>query len=350
MKGKAVCIGLVVGLLCFCMSVPCSAQQKGKVIELSYSSHFPANYGMEICSMKWAEEIEKKTNGKVKITFYHSGTLTPPNAIYEGVVKGISDIGHSVFSYTRGRFPLMEVVDLPGYPVTAVIPSLVARDMAEKFKPKELSDVQILYLHTHIPGGFFWVSKQVTKLEEVKGMRIRAAGMAARMVELLGGVPVSMPKADQYDAMQKGVVDGTVGGPNELIGWKVAEVSKASTWVPRAGYVNAMFVVMNKKKWASLPPDVQKVITEVSKPWTEVSGKEWDVMDSDGVAFGKKTKHAFYVTPQEEAARWVKALQPMQEEYIKAAEAKGLPGREAVKYRQELIEKYTKMYPPIKLE
>jgi TRAP-type C4-dicarboxylate transport system substrate-binding protein len=265
-------------------------------------------------------------------------------------VKGISDIGHSVFSYTRGRFPLMEVIDLPGYPVTAVIPSLVARDVFEKFQPKELSDVHVLYLHTHIPGGFFMVSKQVNKLEDMKGMRIRAAGMAARMVELLGGVPVSMPKADQYDAMQKGVVDGTVGGPNELIGWKVAEVSKTSTWVPGAGYVNCMYVAMNKKKWSSLPPDVQKVFTEVSKLWTEYSGKEWDVMDSDGVAYGKQTKHTFILPPPEEQARWVKALSPMQEEFVKGAQAKGLPGKEALEYRQQLIEKYSKMYPPIKLQ
>ena len=350
MKRKAAVTGLVIALLFFCLSVPCGAQSKAKVIELSYSSHFPANYGMEICSMKWAEEIEKRTNGKVKITFYHSGTLTPPNANYEGVVKGISDIGHSVFSYTRGRFPLMEVVDLPGYPVTAVIPSLVARDIYEKFKPKELNDVQVLYLHTHIPGGYFMASKQVNKLEDMKGMRMRAAGMAARMIELLGGVPVSMPKADQYDAMQKGVVDGSVGGPNELIGWKVAEVSKTSTWVPGAGYVNCMYVAMNKKKWSSLPPDVQKVFTEVSKLWTEVSGKEWDVMDSDGVAYGKKTKHTFVLTPPAEAARWVKALEPMQDEYVKGAVAKGLPGKEALQYRQQLIEKYSKMYPPIKLD
>jgi TRAP-type transport system periplasmic protein len=350
MKGKAAVTGLVIAVLFLCLSVPCDAQPKAKVIELSYSSHFPANYGMEICSMKWAEEIEKRTNGKVKITFYHSGTLTPPNAIYEGVVKGISDIGHSVFSYTRGRFPLMEVVDLPGYPVTAVIPSLVARDMNEKFKPKELNDVHVLYLHAHIPGGYFLVSKQVNKLEDMKGLRIRAAGMAARMIELLGGIPVSMPKGDQYDAMQKGVVDGTVGGPNELIGWKVAEVSKTSTWVPRAGYLNTMFIAMNKKKWSSLPPDVQKVFTEVSKLWTEVSGKEWDVMDSDGVAYGKKMKHIFVVTPPEETARWVKVLQPMQEEFVKGAQAKGLPGKEALQYRQELIEKYSKMHPPIKLE
>ncbi len=350
MKGKLGVLGLIVAVLFLFMSVPCGAQSKGKVIELSYSSHFPANYGMEITSMKWAEEIEKRTNGKVKITFYHSGTLTSPTANYEGVVKGISDIGHSVFSYTRGRFPLMEVIDLPGYPITAVIPSLIARDVYEKFHPKELSDVHVLYLHTHIPGGFFFVSKEVRKLEDMKGMRIRAAGVAARMVELLGGVPVSMPKADQYDAMQKGVVDGTVGGPNELIGWKVAEVSKTSTWVPKAGYLNCMYIAMNKKKWSSLPPDVQKVFTEVSKLWTLQSGKDWDVMDSDGVAYGRKTGHKFIVVGQEEAARWVKAEAPMREEYLKSTQAKGLPGKEALAYRDQLVEKYSKMYPPIKLE
>lgn len=330
------------------MSSSALAQSKGKVIELSYSSHFPANYGAELAAMKWAEEIEKKTNGRVKITFFHSGTLTSPANIYEGVVKGVSDIGQSVFSYTRGRFPLMEVVDLPGYPMNAIIPSLVAQDMFNKFQPKELSDVHVLYLHAHMPGVVFMARKEVRRLEDMKGMRIRAAGLAARMMELFGATPVAMPKGDQYDALQKGVVDGSVGAPNELKGWKVAEVAKSSTWVQKAGYLNAMFIVMNKRTWASLPPDIQKVFTEVSRTWPEYTGKAWNQIEVEGVKYGKGFKHTFiHVTPEEQA-KWEKALRPMFDEWVKSA--KGLPAKEALEYRQQLIEKYSKMYPPVKYE
>ena len=347
----AVAVLTVIGFVCLSLvSSPAWAQSKGKVIELSYSSHFPANYGAEVAAMKWAEEVEKASGGKVKIVFYHSGTLTSPANIYEGVVKGISDIGQSVFSYTRGRFPLMEVVDLPGYPMNAVVPSLVAQEIYKKFQPKELNDVHVLYLHAHMPGIYFMAKKDVKRLEDMKGLRIRAAGLAARMIELLGGTPVAMPKGDQYDAMQKGVVDGTVGAPNEFKGWKLAEVSRTSTWVPKAAYLNAMFVVMNKKKWNSLPPDVQKVLTDVSSTWTEYTGKAWNQIDIDGVKYGRTFKHTFnYVSAQEEA-RWGNALRPMYDEWIKSANAAGLPGKEAVEYRQQLVEKYGKMYPAVKFE
>jgi TRAP-type C4-dicarboxylate transport system substrate-binding protein len=353
MKRSILVVTVMVTAIFICqllVSLPVGAQSKEKPIELSYSSHFPANYGAEIASMKWAEEVEKRTNGRVKITFYHSGTLTTPANIYEGVVKGISDIGQSVFSYTRGRFPMMEVCDLPGYPMNAIIPSLVAQDVFNKFKPKELNDVHVLYLHAHMPGVYFMAKKEVRKLEDMKGMRIRAAGLAARMVELLRGTPVSMPKGDQYDALQKGVVDGTVGAPNELKGWKVAEVAKSSTWVQRAGYLNTMFIVMNKRKWNSLPPDIQKVFTDVSKDWTENTGKAWNAIEVEGVKYGKELKHIIINVGPEEQTRWVKALQPMFDEWVKNAETKGLPGKKALEYRQELIEKYSKMYPPVKYE
>jgi len=348
MKGRlCVVVTIMVAIAFVCVALPAFAQYKGKPIELSFSSFFPPNYGAEIAASKWAEEVEKKTNGKLKIAMYHAGTLTSATNCYEGVVKGISDIGQSVFSYARGRFPLMEVVDLPGYPMNAIIPSLVAQGMFEKFQPKELSDVHVLYLHVHMPGVFFMASKEVRKLEDFKGLRMRATGLATELIQALGATAVAMPKGDQYDALQKGVVDGTVGAPNELKGYKITEVCKSSTWVPKAGYVNAMFVVMNKKKWNSLPPDIQNALTEVSKGWSEYTGKAWNEIDIEGARYGKEMKHIFIHPSAEEQARWVKALQPMYDTWIKNAQAKGLPAKEALEYRQQLIEKYSKMYPPV---
>ena len=350
MKAKHL-VAIVAAVLLSCLlSFPCGAQSKAKPIELTYASQFPPRYGAEQCAMQWAEEIEKKTNGKVKFVFYHDGTLIPVGNTFDGVAKGIADIGNSTFSYNQGKFPVMEACDLPGYPITAIIPSLVAQDMYNKFRPKELDAVHVLYIYSHIPGCYHMATKEVNTLEDLKGLTIRAVGMGANTTKLLGGVPVSMPKSDQYDALQKGVVNGTLGGPNELVGRKVGEVTKTSTCVPGIGYVSAMYVVMNKKKWNSLPSDIQNIITEVSKRWALEAGKNWDEIDSEGVAYGKKINHKFIVPPATEAAKWVKALQPLETEYIKMAESKGLPGKEIMQYRKQLIEKYSKIYPPIKLD
>ena len=87
-----------------------------KSVELTYSIFFPATHGHTLLATEWAKEVEKRTNGAVKISMYPGATLTPADQCYDGVVTGISDIGMSVLSYAKGRFPLTEVIDLPlGY-------------------------------------------------------------------------------------------------------------------------------------------------------------------------------------------------------------------------------------------
>jgi TRAP-type C4-dicarboxylate transport system substrate-binding protein len=164
------------------------------------------------------------------------------------------------------------------------------------------------------------------------------------MVTALGATPVGMPKADEYDSMQRGVVDGTVGAPASLKGWRIAEVAKYSTWVPKAGYANAQFVVMNKKKWDSMPPDIQKIFTEVSQEWVEKTGEGWNGVDVEAVEYAKKMGHQFIFVDENEQARWEKALKPLEADYLKNTESKGLPGKAALEYRQQLMEKYGKVY------
>lgn len=326
------------------------AQSQDKVIELSHSTQFPQNHPLGKSVGLWAREIEKRTNGRVKITIFYNGTLTSPDVCYEGVVRGQSDIGEALPAMTRGRFPLMEAVDLPGYPFNAVVTSRVADDFYRKFKPKELDETHVLYIHAHIPGGIQTRTKQVRTLEDMKGLRVRCTGLAAKIVQALGGTPVAMGKLDQYDAMHKGVVDATFAGVSDLVTFKLVEVAKYCTLYPPAGYVTAFANIMNKAKWDSLPPDIQKVFTEVSEMWSEYSGKAWNKSDVEGIQLGKKVgQNRFILLSTQEGKRWDKALQTLFDDYKKKMKTKGLPGEEALKYRQELIDKYNKMYPPLKI-
>lgn len=325
------------------------AQAQDKTIQLTFSSQFPANHPMAGPEKDWAKEVEKRTNGKVKVTIYFSGTLTSPAACYEGVVRGQSDIGACVLSMTRGRFPLMEAVELPGYPFNAIVTSKVSYEFYKKFKPKELDETHMLYLHQHIPGAIHTRTKAVKKLEDLKGVRIRCTGLAAKIAQALGATPVTMPKGDTYDALSRGIVEATFGAPNDILGWKLAEVCKYCTLYPPAGYTAAFATVMNKAKWNSLPPDIQKVLTDVSEEWVEHTGKVWNNGETEAFQFSKKKgEDRFIFISGQEGTRWDKALQPIYETYKKNMQEKGLPGEEALKYRQELIEKYSKMYPALK--
>ena len=337
-------------LVCFIVGLGVSAPMHGvaaeKVIDLSFSGILTPEMAEVVGMVGWGKEIEKRTKGRVKVTYFHNGTLTQAPKCYEGAVKGLSDVCHSVFSYTQGRFPLMEVTDLPGYTrFNAKLSSRVAHEVYVKFKPREMDDVHVFYLHCHTPGIWESSKKQIKTLEDMKGMRIRANGITVAMTKALGATPVGLPWADAYDALSRGVIDGTVGAATSLKGWRMAEVCKYSTWVPKAGYANAHFVVMNKKKWESLPPDIQNIITGVSNEWVEKTGEGWNAMDREAIKFAKTQGHQAYFPNEKEVARWETALKPLEDAYLKSMEAKGLPGKEALAYRKQLIEKYAPLYP-----
>ena len=183
----------------------CSKKEE-KAIELSYSIFFPASHLQAAAGAEWAQEIEKRTDGKVKITVYAGETLTKAPQVYEGVVNGVSDIGMSVFAYTRGRFPLLEGLDLPlGYP-DGVTATKIANEVVKKYNPAELSDVKVLYLHAHGPG-ILASKKKVENMSDLSSMKIRATGLSAKIVSSLGAVPIAMSQGETYEALQKGVAE-----------------------------------------------------------------------------------------------------------------------------------------------
>ncbi len=308
-----------------------------KPTKLTFSIFFPPTHGQTKAAMDWAKEIEKLTDNKVQITVFPGGTLTKAPQCYGGVVEGISDLGFSLFAYTRGRFPVMAAVDLPmGYP-DGKVASRVAQEFAKTFKPKELSDVKVLYLHAHGPG-LLHTKKPVKTLEDLKGMKIRATGLSAKIVEALGGVPVAMPQGDTYEALKKGVVEGTFGPMEVLKGWKQAEVIKYTTECYSVGYTTTFFVVMNLDKWNALPADIQKIFDEVSDKYTDVHGNVWDSTDQEGRKYTQSLGNEIISLSDEESARWRKAVEPVINDHI----ANTPDGDNHVKEIRELMKKYSK--------
>jgi TRAP-type C4-dicarboxylate transport system substrate-binding protein len=314
-----------------------SIKAEAAPIKLTFSIFFPPTHGQAKAAIDFAKEVEKRTNGKVEITTFPGGTLTNAPQCYDGVVKGISDMGNSCFAYTRGRFPVMAAVDLPMGYKNGIVASHVANDFAKSVNPKELQDVKVLYIHAHGPG-LLHTKSPVKNLEDLKGMKIRATGLSAKVVEALGGVPVAMPQGDTYEALQKGVVEGTFGPIEVLKGWKQGEVIKYTTECYSVGYTTAMFVVMNLKKWNALPADVKKVIDAVSEEWVDVHGKAWVSTDEAGREFTLSLGNKIIPLSDEESARWRKAVEPVINDYI----AKTPNGSSYVKKIEELISKYSK--------
>ena len=334
---KLACLFLCFSVISFSLFTPFAFGQT----KLNYSIFFPGPHKHSVVATEWAKEIEKRTGGKVQITMFYGGTLTPADKCYDGVEKGISDIGMSCPAYTGGKFPLTEVIDLPlGYKNGTAATRLV-NEYLKKFKPKEFAGTKIMYFHAHGPG-ILHTKKAVRKLEDLKGMKIRCTGLARKVVEKLGGVPVAMPMGETYDALSRGVVEGSVAPYEALQGWKWGEVVKFTTESWGSAYSTAFFVVMNMDKWNALPADIQKTIEQINEEWIEKTGKLWDDIDKAGKEFTAKLGNTIIPLSQDEDWRWTKAVKPILEDYYQSMKSKGLPGDEALKFCMETLYKIQK--------
>jgi len=329
---KKLCGMMLAGLICFSFVWHPSfgGHAQAETITLKYSNFFPPTNQISKLADQWCKEVEKRTNGRVKVDYFPGGALTRPTETYQGVTKGIADIGLSFCSYTRGRFPLSEVIDLPlGYK-SGYLGTKLANAYYAKFKPKEFDDVKIIYLHTSPPHRLH-TKEPVNNLEELKGLKIRSTGTSGKVVEALGGLSVAMPMSAAYDALRKGVAEGIVCPFEPMKGFKLADVIRYSTPFGSA-YTNLAYVVMNKAKWDSLPPDIQKIIEQINSEWMEKQGKLWDELDQEGKGYYLQTGGKVITLSEEENARWTKLLRPILDEYVKEKEAMGLPAKEALEF------------------
>lgn len=329
---------LLTGLLV--VSIPGnSAAQK---VTLNFANFFPAPSPHSVMIEQWGKEIEKRTNGKVVVTYFHGGTLAPAAQIYDSTVKGIADIGMSCFSYTRGKFPLTEVIDLPLGLQDGPTATRLINEYYAKFKPKELDEVKVLYLHAHGPGLLHTTKKPITKLEDLKGMKIRATGLASKIVLAFGAAPVGTTMPETYDALRTGVADGAMAPFMALKDFRWGEVVSYSTENYGSSYSTGFFVVMNKKKWNSLPADMKKIFDDVSKEWIVKTGVLWDTTDKDGIDFITKRGVKILSLSKEEDAKWAAAVRPLLDDYVSTMKTKGLPGAEALKFCLDYIKANTK--------
>ncbi len=269
---------------------------------------------------------------------YPGGSLSKAPQVYEGVVNGISDIGMSCFAYTRGRFPLLEGLDLPvGYP-NGLTATKAANEMIKKHNPKEVADTHVLYIHAHGPG-LLASKKPVRSLEDIKGLKVRATGLSSKIVASLGGSPVAMSQPETYEALQRGVVEATFCPIETLKGWKQGEVIDYVIDTSVIGYTTSMFVVMNNDKWNSLPADIQKIFDEVCAEWIIRHGEAWDEADAQGREFVKELKRETITLPVEEQAKLKTAVEPILSEYVKTTTEKELPGDVFLKDLQDILAK-----------
>ncbi|MGD8847085.1 MAG: TRAP transporter substrate-binding protein [Desulfobacteraceae bacterium] len=322
---------LLLGVVLVTVVLGFAAIGAAKSITLTFANQNPDTSwsGMHAIG-PWAKQVEKATNGKVKVQIFYSQTLTKGKDAWEATKSGIADIAWCFHGYWSGMTPLADVVSLPALPFkTAEKGSEVLWKLYEKYPSiqKEFDDNKILLLFTSNPYILITTKKQVKVMEDIRGLKIRmTGGPPTEMMKSLGGTPMMIPMPDNYISLQKGVIDG-MGAPWEAIhGFRLYEVVNYFTDTPfPAVYFS---IAMNKRKWNSLGKEIQDAIMSVSglagsKFW----GRNFFDTAKEGVmekakAAGKSVE--LYSLSDAERQRWLDtAGRPIWKQWVKKMEAKG---------------------------
>lgn len=348
---------MVVGLFAGCSpaaptneGVESSGETGGeKIYELSLAHFWPASHIMETeIAQGWAQAVFEATNGRVKINTYPGETLTKAAEVYEGVVQGVADIGISVYAYTRGRFPVLETLLLPGISFyNSEAASWAAMEAIEILDPEELKDVHHIWTWGSGPADLL-SKKPIRTPADLKGLQIGAtAGPRADALEILGAAPVISPLSEWYEALSRGVMDGGVIPLESLLGFRLAEVTADYITLTPFLYNQLFFNVMNKETWESLPADIQEAITAATEEfYAEKMPTLWNRINKEGLEYGRSIKDIEIIKlTEEETKLWVEPLKPIHDEYVEFLNSRGLPGEEILEQMKALAQKYGELYP-----
>lgn len=220
---------------------------------------------------------------------------------------------------------------------------MTAWEGIKALNPAEVQDTHLLFVIATGPGDLF-TKTPVKSLSDIQGMEIRATGLSAETIRLLGGVPVGMPQSDTYDALSKGVVKGNLGPIEVLKGWKQAEVTTSITRTPFL-YNTLFFVTINKEIWDAMPADLQKIVTDVSEKFhAETAAGLWDMQNEAALAYAvDEQKMAVIELSEAESSLWIDKVMPIQEAYSNKLSGLGIDA-DPLKIINELSEKYNKAY------
>jgi len=323
----------------FGMTVPVAAQ--AAEITLTYAFFAPAKTFPARQMTHWAEQLAKRTNGKVDVKTFPGGTLLGAKDMYDGVTKGVADIGLGSPSYDPGRFPLTSGVALPVGFITATQASRTLWALTKEFKPKEYEGFKVIAMFTTEPG-FIQTKTAVRNAGDLAGMKLRAAGTGVPVLKALGAAPIGMPMPEVPQSVQTGVINGTMTSREVLQDFKLAESLKFVTDYPTV--VVAFAAVMDQKKWDKLPADVKKVIDELAEEMPGWTGNYHDNENVGAAMAWAAKEHKLQVVPlaADERARWDGKLKPMEDEWVKEMSAKGLPAAAYLKRMRELRDQFAK--------
>ncbi|MBN1849568.1 MAG: TRAP transporter substrate-binding protein DctP [Deltaproteobacteria bacterium] len=297
-----------------------------KTFNLKYAGFMPATDTHERVAAWWSKEVEKRTNGRVKVTLYHGATLGNLFDFPKMLKAGVCDI--SLLPTAAAEFPMFAPFYAPNMVLNSAIATDVFWTLYYKGLFKELDDYKPLCWQSNDPFYFLFKDKKVTRMEDLKGLKLRGLpGFGAAYNNALGATGVALPASEVYMAIDRGTLDGASTTANFSRGAKLHEVMKYWLWEPL--FTGGNILAMTKKTWDRFPADIQVIMQQLNDEARVVymEGMKTPPQERESL---RQQGWEIYQLSDAERMRWQKVADKLIEDWIAENEKKGYPAKEVV--------------------
>ena len=281
---------------------------------------------------RFIADVNQKTNGQVVLQPFWAESLAPGKEAVNGLKGGLLELAQLQTFNNPGEFPVSDVAGLPFLAVSTrgVVEGL--RKLYGDGLMPEYNGKGFKLLDFHAPGMQYLLfrNKQIDTLAGINGLKIRSqTPVTVDMLKAFGATPVSFPSSDVYMALDRGVIDGALSSPGFMAPNKFYEAAKFLLDQPLYG--GNMFVAMNQKTWDRLPSDLQKIMQDCIKVFTDdwlVVSKTQEEINSMNIL--KEKGVTIYKLRPEELAKFKQAVAPVIDKFVANMDKLGLQGRKIV--------------------
>jgi TRAP-type C4-dicarboxylate transport system substrate-binding protein len=294
----------------------------------------------------WMDKVTKESGGRIQFEAYPAMQLGGgPAQLYDQARDGVVDIVWTLPGTTAGRFPRIEVFELPFMMNNAEATSKAFWEYYQTECPDEFKETQVLALQVHGPGMFHSAKKLIKEPSDLRGMKVRGpTRQITRMLGAVGATPVGMPLPGIPDALSKGTIDACVIPWEVVPSVKVHELTKFHSEFDNNGpalYTTTFVMAMNKPRYESLAPDLKKVIDDNSGLATSAwLGKTQQANDPAGRKSAVDRGNTIYQFTPEARAEFTKLSSRIDDAWVKDMNDKGFNGQKLIASAKALIAKH----------
>jgi len=318
---KSLLLALIGGLA---VALPAAAQKQ--TLHMAYWAG-PSHQMVQTLAA-WIKTIEEASGGNLTVEV-DKAALGKMDAQYDLIRNGVRDLGWAVPGYTVGRFEFLQGAELPLLCANPATCSPVVWKWYNEhgLADKEFTDTKLLITFMGGPYGIHTV-KPVKTLEEIKALKIRAAGPSLPMAKALGMNAVPLPATETYEAVQKGTIDGSVFPWEAMPSFRLNELLKGHLEAPGGLGAPSFVIVASRKAFDNLTPENRAALMKASgETGAALIGKAWLAADERGRDDAKQKNQTIETLAPAEFEKWRPLLKPVTDDWLKKVEQKGQDGR-----------------------